>query len=72
MCFHSGILFCGVFFLSLSCRQPYSWPENESSRGGYILAKRWPKLAHYIASVHARPSFKAVIAEEEAALKSAA
>jgi glutathione S-transferase len=34
--------------------------------------KRWPKLAHYIASVHARPSFKAVIAEEEAAFKAAA
>ena len=37
-----------------------------------VDTKRWPKLAHYIASVHGRPSFKAVIAEEEAALKSAA
>jgi len=37
-----------------------------------VDAKRWPKLAHYIASVHARPSFKAVIAEEEAAFKAAA
>ena len=32
---------------------------------GYTIdAKRWPKLATYIAKVHSRPSFKAVIANE--------
>lgn len=31
-----------------------------------VDASRWPKLAKYIANVHARPSFAAVIAEEEA------
>lgn len=32
---------------------------------GYgVDAKRWPKLARYIAAVHGRPSFKALIEEE--------
>jgi glutathione S-transferase len=34
-------------------------------------AQRWPKLARYIATLHGRPSFKAVIEEEEAGLKKA-
>jgi glutathione S-transferase len=34
-----------------------------------VDASRWPKLAKYIANVHARPSFKAVIDEEEAMFK---
>lgn len=34
-----------------------------------IDASRWPKLAKYIENVHARPSFKAVITEEEAMFK---
>jgi glutathione S-transferase len=35
---------------------------------GYgVDAKRWPKLSAYVAKVHARPSFKAVIEKEKAA-----
>jgi glutathione S-transferase len=34
-----------------------------------VDASRWPKLAKYIENVHARPSFKAVITEEEAMFK---
>jgi glutathione S-transferase len=34
-------------------------------------SQRWPQLARYIASIHERPSFKAVIEEEEAGLKKA-
>lgn len=34
-----------------------------------VDASRWPKLAKYIANVHARPSFKTVIDEEEAMFK---
>ena len=26
--------------------------------------KRWPKLARYVAAIHSRPSFKAIIEEE--------
>jgi len=33
--------------------------------GGTIDTKRWPKLAAYIAAVHERPSFRALIAEEK-------
>jgi glutathione S-transferase len=33
--------------------------------------QRWPKLSRYLASMHARPSFKAVIEEEGAGLKKA-
>ena len=31
-----------------------------------VDAKRWPKLARYVATVHERPSFNALIAEERA------
>jgi glutathione S-transferase len=37
---------------------------NLQHAGGDIDAKRWPKLAAYVARVHARPSFKALIEEE--------
>ena len=37
---------------------------NFEHAGETIDAKRWPKLAAYIARIHARPSFKALIAEE--------
>jgi len=37
---------------------------NLQHAGGGIDAKRWPKLAAYVARVHARPSFKALIEEE--------
>lgn len=36
--------------------------------GGELDASRWPKLAAYVAAVHARPSFKALIEEEAASL----
>jgi glutathione S-transferase len=36
--------------------------------GGEIDASRWPKLAAYVAAVHARPSFKALIEEEAAGI----
>jgi len=40
---------------------------------GYgVDAARWPKLARYIAAVHARPSFKALIDEESAQFTRAA
>jgi hypothetical protein len=35
---------------------------------GYgVDAKRWPKLVAYVANVHSRPSFKAVIDKEKKA-----
>ena len=34
--------------------------------GATLDASRWPKLAAYVARNHARPSFKAVIEEEQA------
>jgi glutathione S-transferase len=37
---------------------------NLHHAGFGIDAQRWPKLASYMASVHARPSFKALITEE--------
>lgn len=37
---------------------------NFQHAGEKIDAERWPRLASYIATVHARPSFKALIAEE--------
>ena len=40
---------------------------NLRHAGFGVDAKRWPKLARYVAAVHARPSFKALIAEEAAA-----
>jgi glutathione S-transferase len=44
---------------------------NLRHAGVTVDAQRWPKLAHYVAAVHGRPSFKAVIEEEEAGLKKA-
>lgn len=37
---------------------------NLHHAGYSVDAKRWPKLAKYLAAVHARPAFKAVIDEE--------
>jgi glutathione S-transferase len=37
---------------------------NLRHAGVRVDEKRWPKLAHYIAGMHARPSFKALIEEE--------
>jgi glutathione S-transferase len=37
---------------------------NLRHAGVGVDAKRWPKLARYIAAVHGRPSFKALIDEE--------
>lgn len=37
---------------------------NFRHAGFGVDAQRWPKLARYIAAVHARPSFKALIDEE--------
>ncbi len=37
---------------------------------GEVDPKRWPKLAAYVARVHARPSFKALIEEDQQALRS--
>jgi glutathione S-transferase len=45
---------------------------NLRHAGHGVDAARWPKLAKYIATVHARPSFKAVIDEEAAAFGNAA
>ena len=44
---------------------------NLRHAGVTVDAQRWPKLARYIAAVHGRPSFAAVIEEEEAGLKKA-
>jgi glutathione S-transferase len=44
---------------------------NLRHAGVTVDAQRWPQLARYIAAVHGRPSFAAVIEEEEAALKKA-
>jgi glutathione S-transferase len=37
---------------------------NFAHAGEKLDAKRWPKLAAYVDKIHARPSFKALIAEE--------
>jgi glutathione S-transferase len=37
---------------------------NFQHAGESIDAERWPRLAAYVATLHARPSFKALIAEE--------
>lgn len=42
---------------------------NWAHAGETIDAKRWPKLAAYIDRILARPSFKAVIEEEQAQLR---
>jgi glutathione S-transferase len=44
---------------------------NLRHAGFGVDAKRWPKLARYIAAVHARPSFKALIDEETVAFSAA-
>lgn len=44
---------------------------NLRHAGVTVDAQRWPKLARYISSVHGRPSFQSLIAEEEAVLKKA-
>ncbi|MDP3938438.1 MAG: glutathione S-transferase family protein [Deltaproteobacteria bacterium] len=41
---------------------------NLRQAGFEIDAKRWPKLRRYVDGIHARPSFKALIEEEKAAL----
>jgi glutathione S-transferase len=38
----------------------------------HVDGKRWPKLAAYVARIHARPSFKALIEEEAAVIGDAA
>lgn len=43
---------------------------NLHHAGFSVDAARWPKLANYIASVHSRPSFKALIEEEKKTLGS--
>jgi glutathione S-transferase len=45
---------------------------NLRHAGFGVDAKRWPKLARYVAAVHARPSFKALIDEESASVGVAA
>ncbi len=42
---------------------------NFRHAGESVDAQRWPKLAKYIDTMHARPSFKASIEEESAMLK---
>jgi glutathione S-transferase len=42
---------------------------NLRHAGVGVDAQRWPKLARYVAGVHARRSFQALIEGEEAALK---
>ena len=37
---------------------------NFAHAGEAVDAKRWPQLSRYVASIHARPSFKAMIDEE--------
>jgi glutathione S-transferase len=39
--------------------------------GGAVDEKRWPKLAAYVARVHGRPSFKALIEEDQGFVKKA-
>lgn len=45
---------------------------NFHHTGNSVDAAQWPKLARYIAAIHARPSFKALIEEELAFFKQAA
>jgi glutathione S-transferase len=45
---------------------------NLRHAGVSVDAARWPKLAAYVARVHARPSFKTLIEEEAAAFRPAA
>ncbi len=41
---------------------------NFQHAGETIDASRWPNLARYVANIHARPSFKACIEEEQASI----
>lgn len=43
---------------------------NFAHGGETVDASRWPRLADYVSRVHGRPSFKALIEEEKAALPS--
>ena len=43
---------------------------NWRHAGEVVDASRWPRLAAYVERVHARPSFKGLIEEEQAALAS--
>jgi glutathione S-transferase len=45
---------------------------NLQHAGFGVDARRWPKLARYVAAIHARPSFKALIDEEAATFGRAA
>jgi glutathione S-transferase len=45
---------------------------NFRHAGHGVDAARWPKLARYVAGIHARPSFKALIEEEATAFGAAA
>jgi len=45
---------------------------NLRHTGNGVDAAKWPKLARYIAAIHARTSFKAVIEEETPFFKQAA
>jgi len=45
---------------------------NLRHAGFGVDVRRWPKLARYVARVHSRPSFKALIEEESATLGTAA
>ena len=42
---------------------------NWAHAGETVDATRWPRLAAYLERIHARPSFKAVIEEEQAQLR---
>ena len=42
---------------------------NWGHAGETVDAKRWPKLAAYVERIHARPSFKPVIEEEQVQLR---
>lgn len=39
---------------------------NLAYAGVTVDAKRWPKLARFVAAIHGRPSFKKLLAEEQA------
>jgi glutathione S-transferase len=41
---------------------------NLAHAGVTLDGKRWPTLAAYLERIHSRPSFKALIEEERAAL----
>jgi glutathione S-transferase len=45
---------------------------NYAHGEGQVDAERWPSLAAYVGRVKARPSFKGIIEEEQALIKSMA